>query len=52
MVLDVSSKESNLPGSLPEARARELIIGIKIPPARAVVEGIAGAISASAAFKP
>ena len=40
------------PGSLSEARARELMMGMKIPPARAVVDGIAGAIKASAALRP
>lgn len=35
-------------GLLPAFRLRELMIGMKMPPARAVVEGMAGAISASA----
>jgi len=36
------------PGLEPEASDRELMMGMKMPPARAVVLGIAGAISASA----
>ena len=35
-------------GLLPALRLRELMMGMKMPPARAVVEGMAGAISASA----
>lgn len=37
---------------LPAARLSERMMGIKIPPARAVVEGIAGAMSASAMLSP
>ena len=36
----------------PALNDNELIIGMKIPPALAVVEGIAGAISASARERP
>ena len=39
-------------GLLPEARAREFMMGMKMPPARAVVLGMAGAISASATDSP
>jgi hypothetical protein len=39
-------------GLLPEARAREFMMGMKMPPALAVVEGMAGAISASATLRP
>ncbi len=35
-------------GLLPADRESELMMGMKMPPARAVVEGMAGAISASA----
>lgn len=43
---------THTPGSLPEASARELMMGMKMPPARAVVEGIAGARTASAMDRP
>ena len=41
-----------MPGSLPDARARELMMGMKMPPARAVVDGMAGARTASAMDSP
>jgi hypothetical protein len=37
---------------LPEASASELMMGMKMPPARAVVEGMAGASSISATDRP
>ena len=40
------------PGLLPLASARLLMMGMKMPPARAVVLGIAGATSASATLRP
>ncbi len=39
-------------GSLPDASESELMMGMKMPPARAVVEGMAGASSASAMLSP
>mmetsp|Transcript_14037 Transcript_14037/g.42362 ORF Transcript_14037/g.42362 Transcript_14037/m.42362 type:complete len:237 (+) Transcript_14037:3050-3760(+) len=39
-------------GLLPAARDREFMMGMKMPPARAVVDGMAGAISASATDSP
>lgn len=39
-------------GLLPALRDRELMMGMKMPPARAVVEGMAGAMRASATDKP
>lgn len=39
-------------GLLPEAMERELMMGMKMPPALAVVEGIAGASRVSAALRP
>ena len=36
------------PGSLPDASESELMMGMKMPPARAVVLGMAGARNASA----
>lgn len=39
-------------GLLPALWLRELMMGIKMPPARAVVEGMAGAITASAMLQP
>lgn len=39
-------------GKLPEDFDSELIIGMKIPPALAVVDGMAGAIRASAIDRP
>ena len=45
------SREGSL-GLLPEERESELMMGMKIPPARAVVEGMAGAMSASAMERP
>ena len=41
-----------VPGKLPAFCDKELMMGIKIPPALAVVEGIAGAIRASANPNP
>lgn len=41
-----------IPGLLPLASARLLMMGMKMPPARAVVLGIAGATSASATLSP
>ena len=43
-----SKEASSALGLLPELRARELMMGMKMPPARAVVEGMAGAMHASA----
>lgn len=40
------------PGKLPEASDRLLMIGMKIPPALALVEGIAGAMMPSAIVRP
>ena len=40
------------PGIDPAVRERELMMGMKMPPARAVVEGMAGASRASAAASP
>jgi len=42
----------DLLGLLPAERDKELMIGIKIPPALAVVDGIAGAINTSAIDNP
>ena len=44
--------ESDVLGLLPAVKAKEFMIGMKIPPALAVVEGIAGAISVSAIERP
>lgn len=52
---DYSLKMPKVTGSLgllPEAMERELMMGMKMPPALAVVEGMAGASSVSAALKP
>ena len=43
---------SMAPGLLPEASERLLMMGMNMPPARAVVLGIAGATSASATLRP
>ena len=40
------------PGSLPAFLLRESMMGIKMPPALAVVEGMAGAMRASAKLRP
>lgn len=42
----------SVPGIDPAVRERELMMGMKMPPARAVVEGMAGASRASAAASP
>lgn len=42
----------NALGLLPDCWASELMMGMKMPPARAVVEGMAGAITVSAADRP
>lgn len=42
----------DLPGKLPAFCDRELMMGMKMPPALAVVEGMAGAIRASANPRP
>lgn len=53
MILQPRVLRSNCPpGSLPAARDSELMMGMKMPPARAVVDGMAGAISVSAALSP
>ena len=39
-------------GLLPAERERELMMGMNMPPARAVVEGMAGAMTASATQRP
>ena len=41
-----------LPGKLPAFWDKELMIGMKMPPALAVVDGMAGAIAASANPSP
>jgi hypothetical protein len=41
-----------IPGKLPLASLRDLIIGMKMPPARAEVDGMAGARIASATLRP
>lgn len=40
------------PGSLPTLCASDLMMGTKMPPARAEVDGMAGAMSASATLSP
>ena len=40
------------PGSLPAAFDREMMMGLNIPPARADVEGMAGAMNVSAKVRP
>lgn len=47
LVLTVSAPIDSL-GLLPALRERELMMGMKMPPARAVVDGMAGAMHASA----
>lgn len=42
----------NRPGLESDASDSEFMMGMKMPPARAVVDGIAGAISASATDRP
>lgn len=42
----------NRPGLEPDASDSEFMMGMKMPPARAVVDGIAGAMSASATDSP
>ena len=39
-------------GLLPDAMDRELMMGMKMPPALAVVDGMAGARRVSAALRP
>lgn len=51
-VLRVYIRGRAVPGMLPAVRERESMMGMKMPPARAVVEGMAGAISASARDRP
>ena len=50
-MLNVLFREA-VPGKLPAFCDKELMIGMKIPPALAVVEGMAGAIRASANANP
>ena len=50
--LDSNHTEASAPGLLSDARLRLLMMGMKMPPARAVVLGIAGASSASAIASP